>query len=556
MRRTDSGRRAPELRQGRRAAFKADDAFYAPPQEGWPPYDAGPEEAGADPWQAAFIPQVQGEFLYDHPEEPEYRRVPARDQAVQEAPAPRRAPWIALALASLLVIAGIGLYVFSLSRPEQAFRDKAAALRPGVFYDQIYVDGYPIGGMSFAQAESAVAQHAASTQQALGITLKVDGTVYQITQQQLPFRRNTREVLEEAWSIGRQGFSWMVGENLTPFEVRYRHVQRIRQDKAHFVTRVTYDPHDARALCESIASQLTRAPVNAVIASFDFSTRAFTVTRDVPGRQVNVQDLLTPLTQALDRGDYQAVISLESTPILPKVTSSDLQNSFTMLASFATKTTSDNDRNNNIALAAQALNGKTLMPGETLSFNEATGKRTLEKGYRGAPAIAGGVLIDDVGGGVCQVSSTLFNAAALAGMTIVDRSPHAWPSSYVDKGLDATVNWPNLDFKFRNDKDTPVFIIARYEKRQVAVEVYGMRTGPGESISLETQVTGTFAPPADPLMQPNPSLPPGTRQELKKPRTGYTVDTYRVYLRDGVSYRREKLFTSRYPMIQQVIEYN
>ncbi len=333
-------------------------------------------------------------------------------------------------------------------------------------------------------------------------------------------------------------------------------MQQTRRDKAHFTTQVTYEAQDLRKLCESIQSQVNRAPVNAVIASFDFATKAFTVTRDVPGRQIALQDLMGPLTQALDRGDYQAVVSLESSPILPKVTSADLQNGFAMLASFSSKTSSDNDRNNNIALAAQAISGKTLMPGETLSFNESTGQRTVEKGYRGAPAIAGGVLIDDVGGGVCQVSSTLFNAAALAGMTIVDRSPHAWPVSYVDKGLDATVNWPNLDFKFRNDKDTPVFLIAHYEKRQMTVEVYGMRTGPGESVTLETQVTDTRVPPNEPVMQPNPSLAPGTQQELKKARTGYTVDTFRVYFRDGVAYRREKLFTSRYAMVQQVIEFN
>ncbi len=553
MGRRQNRRQAQDQRQARYAAFKADDASYMPgPQGGWQPYDALPDEAADDPWQAAFIPQPQADFFYEYHEAP--HEVPQMQaEAVPDAPPPGRGRWAMLSVLSLALIAGIILYVFSLSRAEQAFNGRLAALPAGVFYDQIYVDGYPIGGMSFDQAQSAVSQHAASTQQALNLTLKVDDTTYQITQQQLPFHRNTQAVLEEAWSIGRQGFSWMVGEDLTPFEVRYRHVQQTRRDKA---SSSTDHGVDLRKLCESIQSQVNRAPVNAVIASFDFATKAFTVTRDVPGRQIALQDLMGPLTQALDRGDYQAVVSLESSPILPKVTSADLQNGFAMLASFSSKTSSDNDRNNNIALAAQAISGKTLMPGETLSFNESTGQRTVEKGYRGAPAIAGGVLIDDVGGGVCQVSSTLFNAAALAGMTIVDRSPHAWPVSYVDKGLDATVNWPNLDFKFRNDKDTPVFLIAHYEKRQMTVEVYGMRTGPGESVTLETQVTDTRVPPNEPVMQPNPSLAPGTQQELKKARTGYTVDTFRVYFRDGVAYRREKLFTSRYAMVQQVIEFN
>jgi len=141
-------------------------------------------------------------------------------------------------------------------------------------------------------------------------------------------------------------------------------------------------------------------------------------------------------------------------------------------------------------------------------------------------------------------------------MTIISRSPHAWPSNYVDKGLDATVNWPSLDLVFRNDKSTPVFIVAGYAKRQVTVEIYGMRAGPGESIRLETELISEIPPPRESSFVQNPLLVPGTQQELKKARTGYTVDTFRVYLLNGVPYRRDKLFTSTYPMIQTVIEYN
>jgi len=184
------------------------------------------------------------------------------------------------------------------------------------------------------------------------------------------------------------------------------------------------------------------------------------------------------------------------------------------------------------------------------------GQRTPEKGYRGAPAIQGGVLIDDVGGGVCQVSSTLFCAAAGAGMAIVERTAHAWPVSYLDKGLDATVNWPGLDLKFKNNQDTPVFIIAQYENRKLTIEFHGMLSAPGEGIFLEARLISSQPPPSEPLLQHNPNLPYGTRKELKEARTGYVVDTYRVYTRNGSEYRREKLFTSKYRMVQQVIEYN
>lgn len=134
--------------------------------------------------------------------------------------------------------------------------------------------------------------------------------------------------------------------------------------------------------------------------------------------------------------------------------------------------------------------------------------------------------------------------------------PHAWPVSYMDKGLDATVNWPGLDLKFKNNKDTPVFIIAFYQNRTLTIEFYGMLNAPGESIRLETKLISTTRAPGEPLYQQNPALPLNTRKELKRARDGYVVDTYRVYLRNGIEIRREKLFTSKYKEVQQVIEFN
>lgn len=547
----------------RRAAFRPDTAGNDDPwadgslretSGAWSSWGVPQEnqQQPEDVWQAPFIAQPQDWSWQDGFYPGETDVVPYAGQA------PRRFPvlWAAIAAVSLALLAIVLFAVYRAYQPAAAFESRKAAMETVAFFDGILVDEVPIGGMSRQQAQAALEQKAAETETGLDIRLQVDDTAYRITQAEIPFKRNVSAVLDEAWSIGRQGFIQGIGNASTPFDIRWRHTLQTRRENAYFYTRVSYDGGDVRSLSQAIAAQVSRDPVNAVIEEFNFSTRQFKVTRDVQGRRINPTEIENALTQALDSGNYKAQLTLSTERILPKVSSVDLQNSFTQLASFSTKTTADENRNNNISLASQSINGKTVMPGETFSFNAATGQRTIEKGYQGAPAILGGVLIDDVGGGVCQVSSTLFNAAALAGMSIVERSPHAWPVSYLDRGLDAAVNWPNLDFKFRNDKDTPVFLVAYYSKRAVHVEVYGMLSAPGEAIRLETQQISSTPPPLEPLMQPNPSLPYNTTKELKKARTGFVVDTYRVYLRNGVEYRREKLFTSRYPMVQQVIEYN
>ena len=217
----------------------------------------------------------------------------------------------------------------------------------------------------------------------------------------------------------------------------------------------------------------------------------------------------------LDAEDYHASIRVTPEKVLAEVSKTELMNRFGLISTYTTKTTSNKNRNTNIDLSARAINGTTVLPGEIFSFNAATGERTAEKGYKEAAAISGGVSKDEVGGGVCQTSSTLFNAVARADLEIVERSPHAWPSSYVEKGFDATVNWPGLDFKFKNNTDWPVFIIASYASQKVTVSVYGMSLGVDMSIDLESEVTRNLPQPSGVNYVINTSLKPGESKQLK-----------------------------------------
>jgi len=242
--------------------------------------------------------------------------------------------------------------------------------------------------------------------------------------------------------------------------------------------------------------------------------------------------------------------------VTPRHTKVELMNNYKLISSYTTETTSNKNRNTNVDLSAQAIHGTTVMPGETFSFNAATGQRTAEKGYKPAAAIAGGQSVDEIGGGVCQTSGTLFNAVARADLEIVYRSPHAWPSTYVEKGMDATVNWPNLDFKFKNNKDTPIFIVSYYSDRKVTCEIYGLSLGSGVTIDLESAVTRTIAPPSGINYVLNTSLEPGTSKETVKARTGYVVETYKIWYQNGQEVSRELLCTSNYKAYQRTIEYN
>ncbi|UOQ92117.1 VanW family protein [Halobacillus shinanisalinarum] len=132
---------------------------------------------------------------------------------------------------------------------------------------------------------------------------------------------------------------------------------------------------------------------------------------------------------------------------------------------------SNNERTNNIDLAAKAINNHVVFPGEMFSFNQVVGKRTKEKGYLRAPVIVKGELAEDIGGGICQVSSTLFNAADDAGLKIIERYSHSRKVPYVPPGRDATVSWYGPDFTFKNEYNQPILIRAKSVNGQMMVQI-------------------------------------------------------------------------------------
>lgn len=505
---------------------------------------------GSAPWQPAE-PDYLAPLPWSDPD-----AGPAGGPAARPRRKAQAGAYLALMIASVLSILAMGGFLLRAHSADAAFERRREKLQQDHFFDGIYVDGIALGGLTRGQALEKVRASGLQRDAALDIKITIGDRQYRLTREELPFDRDIASVLDRAYAIGRQGFPWMLGSDRTPFDVRWEHIRHAEQNRAAFSTTGSFDRQALRDIVTQIAAQVDREPQDALIESFDFNSKRFTVTKDQPGYRLDGEALYQRLGDALDQGRLSETISVSPEVIMPRLTSVELLNSFTMLSSFSTEATRDRKRNTNISLAARAVHGQAVMPGETFSFNRIVGPRTQEKGYQMAPAIAGGVTFDEIGGGVCQVSSTLFNAAALADMQIVTRSPHTWPSSYVEQGRDATVNWPNLDFVFKNNKLAPVYIVADFQERRVSVEIYGLREVAGESIQLRTQLVSTTPPPSEAIYQLNPTLPPGTQKELKKARTGYLVDTYRVYLRGGEPYREEKLCSSNYRMVQQVIEYN
>ncbi len=439
------------------------------------------------------------------------------------------------------------------NRQHEAYRQ---AMQTDVIFSGVYIDGVHVGGMTVQQAYDAVSQVPGGAGSEFAITVSIGGYTWSIDSGAVPLYRNTEEVVMQAWSVGRMNTTAIRGTTTTPFRQRLSTVQDAQVNPRVFNTITTYDRDVVRTIVEGIAAAVNREPVNASVAQFDPRSKTFTFNSDQSGVFVDADAIYEAVVTRLDSGVYSDTLYVEPAVLLASTTKAELMNSFGLISSFTTNTTSNSNRNTNIRLSAEAITNRTVLPGESFSFNQATGQRTEEKGYKPAAAIAGGETFDEIGGGVCQTSSTLFNAVARANLTIIDRDPHAWPSNYVPKGEDATVNWPNLDFRFRNDTDWPIFIVANYKDRKVTVEIYGMTLGEGITIDLESEVTYVKEPPSEPKYVYNPQLKVGKENVTVSARTGYTVVTYKVWYKNGQEFKREKLHTSHYQMYQKTIEYN
>lgn len=248
-------------------------------------------------------------------------------------------------------------------------------------------------------------------------------------------------------------------------------------------------------------------------------------------------------------------ILLEPEVVEPKVYRKDLEKATEKIAHFSTDLgSSSSARRHNIKLSIGKFNGLMLKPGEELSFNETTGPRDLNKGYKNAPVIAADKSLQDgPGGGVCQSSTTLYNAFLLADLKILQRAHHSFPSSYVDIGFDATVNWPNLDLKVKNNRKTPIFIQTYVSGNKVHAIIYGEPLENGRTIKLSSEIYQTIEAPQPKIIKDTKGeYVTYTDEQFEKvqSRKGYRVKTYQVIYEKGKVVEKRLVANDYYKPIQ------
>ncbi|MBD5503664.1 MAG: hypothetical protein HDR09_07975 [Lachnospiraceae bacterium] len=430
-----------------------------------------------------------------------------------------------LSMAGLLMIAAMTVSTL----PVNAREDK--------FESGIYVDDMNLSGMTLQEAEDQIEAYVNSFGEAEITMNAVEGGTIVTTASELGLKWGNEAILKEAANFGRDGDILRCYKELKDLEY---------QNKVYHV-KFDFDKNKIRTLIEENATQYNREAVNATLTKteegFDITEGQSGVMVDTTASVDTVYDYLTS-----DWDGTSCEIDLVITVEEPKGNAEDLAKVRDVLGTFTTSySTSGGSRSANVANGCNLINGTTMYPGDEFSAYEAVSPFTEANGYYMAGSYLNGQVVDSLGGGICQVSTTLYNAVLLSELEVTERYNHSMIVTYVDPSADAAIaESSGKDFKFKNNLDYPIYIEGvTTPDKQITFTIYGVETRDSnreviyESVVLERTVPDTE------VIYTNESLPVGYCS-VQSAHIGYKAQLWKVVRENGVEVSREQVNSSSY----------
>lgn len=335
------------------------------------------------------------------------------------------------------------------------------------------------------------------------------------------------EPVEPTWDIGTDTMTIHAGKPGVKFDTDA--VRSLLEEKIRLMDFEPYEVSteltDTPAIdIDKIAEEVIGDPVSATVSKEDGKT----IIPEKVGVQFDVEEARSII------GDGSAEsYTIPVTTTAVKVTAEDLKTKLfkdTLAQTSTSLDESNTPRTNNVRLASAAINGTILNPGDEFSYNNVVGERTEARGYKPAGAYSGGKVIEEFGGGVCQPSSTLYMAVLRADLEVTERHNHSFTVAYTPLGEDATVDYGNLDFRFKNNTDYPIKILAEQTDGKMIMTIVGTKTS-DKTVDTRTEVLETYTPQT--IEKKDSSMMAGQTRVDITPITGYSTRTYKVITENG-----------------------
>jgi vancomycin resistance protein YoaR len=462
----------------------------------------------------------------------------------------------------VLVVALIVVLILMLAAGGGNVEEKQLSLKEsGKYLEGVKIGTVDVSGMTYAEAAAngQLKAEAQAVVDSFTYTFTVNGEPHEYAAAKLGLGSNLEKVLEEALYFGQAGDSTSE-QRKQASETGVEFKLAVWADEAAVLEKVT-----------ALKSELDMLPQDATLQFSDDGDDRFTYVDEITGVDVDAAQLARLITTNINNGDYSTV----DAPVIitnPDINVATLKANTQLIGTFTSsfggsKSLYDPDRVTNIRIMAGIVNGTVIEPGEIWSINEAAGPRTdataKTKGWAYAPGISDGKYEMEVGGGVCQVSSSVYNAAVRAELGVEERRQHSWPSHYIMEGMDATISTNGPDLKLSNPLPYPVYIAAHVDEdeKTVTVNIYGPETRDYTVDFTHEQVASDKAP--DPIYNYNATATPdgtaiaaGKKVTWKAPHDGQTWKVYKQYIRNGTVFKTEFFHEDVYRTIQGIYYVN
>lgn len=413
-------------------------------------------------------------------------------------------------------------------------------LHRDTIYKVITIEGIEVGGLPIQKAQQRIEDNFQESATHKKIIFTFKDKVWDIHSNEIGYTYDYKKAVQEAYKVGREG----------SYFKRLQEIMRLYKAPQNISLLPIYDHDKLDTVITTIQEDIDRPTQNATVMR---KNGRFIVKKEESGLQLDTNRLKNLIQEDMKKYKDQNEVHI-MLPVKiqhPKITSENLSQIKDLLGTYSTQFNSQKkERSQNIALAAKTMNGTVLMPGEIFSFNKVVGPRTKDKGYQNAPVIVNGELIEGLGGGVCQVSSTIYNAALISNLKIVERTKHTIPSSYVPKGRDATVSYGVLDFKFQNNFSYPIYIESYAGAGRITVNLYGYKTD-HRTIKIESGPEEVVKRPVE--VQYDSNVPEGVEQIKQRGRDGYKVGIYKVTYENQKEIERKQISKDFYKPQKQIV---
>lgn len=411
-------------------------------------------------------------------------------------------PKVAVAVGIIAIAAVVGLVWWGVNKDKFGFEKEEkysvtnndgtvlelteAELRSVLTTDQFpqgtVINGVDVSGLTVDAARETVRANEPAAPLSLNISLSLDGSTIPVDLSSLPLNSNIEDILAEAYNYARPTAETPVEDLINMYAQR----EALKATPAQYNTAYTVNSDGISGIIHGILDPMSHEPVEAAITGFNVNSLTFEYTPSQNGYVIDIDKASNDVKALLDAGTYDGTVTVDAEISVPTLTTEIIQNEYGLIASSHSGTTANNNRNHNIRITCEKIDGLVLQPGEEFSFNNFIGRRTAESGYLPAGTIQGNRIEEDYGGGICQVSSMIYQSVIKSNLEIIERWPHRWPSTYADEGTDAAVDYGSQDFHFRNNSDYPIAIHATYDvdNRIVEVSIYGHQFADGVYIDF------------------------------------------------------------------------